>query len=416
MSKQDHPSGSSFLSAGRRVLIEPSNKIQSDILRIKTELLSLSLFLIVIILPIVQIFLGIFFDNLSRYILATSAFFTIYLISRTKYAKVAGVITTMTLAIMPYVFLLSQPVPEQIRVTLNIIIWPVIAVLFGSQWLSAKYESILICCQTVGLLVFCNAIPSIGLGVAIEPIIDQLAISLVILIFAWSLNYYLDQLEDHKQYLEQRSQELEVYTSVLTHDLGNDMQIIKGLIELMDEKDGTSKDSIPYVSTSLAVSERMTRVIKLFSAVGRGSDYDFLETIQRMADRAKDATGRTQVSLFVEPKFESSDIRPGILLPLVLENLIRNTVEYAGEGAVVTIRLGLVQNNLIITYRDNGPGIDPKIRSRLFMKGASTKGEERGLGLYLSKRIVESYGGTIELFEEKESQGATFIISVPFRF
>ena len=399
----------------RDILFEPSSDISSDILRLKARLLSLALFLVVIVAPIVQLFLGILFDNLVLYSFVPSVFFVIYIISRTKHVVVAGVITTLTLAIMPYLFLSSYTGEGLMRVVLPVIVWPVIASLFGSQWLKARFEAILIVGQTTGLLLYCNAHPSIGLGLALEPIIDQAALSLVVLIFAWSLNYYLAQLEDHKQFLEQRSQELEVYTSVLTHDLGNDMQIIKGLIELLHENKNVPEDSVSYISTSLAVSERMTRVIKLFSAVGRGSEYDFIETIQRMAERAMHASGGTQVKLFIEPKIRSKDIRLGILLPLVLENLFRNTAEYVGEGAIVTIRLGLVQKNLIITYRDNGPGIDTNIKPRLFQKGATSKGEERGLGLYLSKRIVESYGGTIELLDEKERHGAAFIISVPFR-
>jgi C4-dicarboxylate-specific signal transduction histidine kinase len=43
----------------------------------------------------------------------------------------------------------------------------------------------------------------------------------------------------------------------------------------------------------------------------------------------------------------------------------------------------------------------------------TTKGEGKGLGLYLSKRIIESYGGTIELLESKTQRGAAFLISVP---
>jgi signal transduction histidine kinase len=157
----------------------------------------------------------------------------------------------------------------------------------------------------------------------------------------------------------------------------------------------------------------MSRVIKLFSVVGRSSEYDFLETVRTMADRAKRASGGSTVSLQIEPDIRSADIRPGILLPLVLENLLRNTADYVGENAVVSIRLGLVEKTLIITYRDNGPGIDPIIRSKIFQKGVTTKGEGKGLGLYLSKRIVESYGGTIELLDEKERQGAAFLIAVP---
>ncbi|MHA1481093.1 MAG: sensor histidine kinase [Candidatus Thorarchaeota archaeon] len=407
----------SELSVSRRlrnILVEPSSAISSDILRIKTMLLSLALLAIVIVLPIVQIFLGILFDNLLLYSLEVSLFIVIYLISRTRYVIVAGTITTLVFAIMPYLFLLTVPNQDSTRVALTVIVMPVIAALFGSQWLSAKFEAILIVGQTAGLMIYCNALPNIGLGLALEPIIDQAALSLVILIFAWSLNYYLAQLEEHKQFLEQRQRELEVYTSVLTHDLGNDMQIVRGFIELLDEKVKLPEGSASYISSSLAVSERMSRVIKLFSVVGRGSEFDFLETLQIMVNRAKQESGRDHVSLFIEPNIRSAGVRPGILLPLVFENLMRNTAEYAGDGAIVTIRLGIVQKNLIITYRDNGPGIDPSIKPRIFQKGASTKGEGKGLGLYLSKRIIESYGGTIKLLEEKERDGATFLISVPF--
>ena len=192
------------------------------------------------------------------------------------------------------------------------------------------------------------------------------------------------------------------------------MQIVSGLLELINEKVDMSEEGATYMSSSLAVSERMNRVIKLFSVVGRGSEYDFIKTVQTLVNRAKQASGRDHVSLFVEPGIRSADIHPGILLPLVLENLLRNTAEYVGEKAIVSIRLVLVQKTLIITYRDNGPGIDPSIRPHLFQKGVSTKGEGRGLGLYLSKRIVESYGGTIELLDERKGSGVAFIISIPF--
>lgn len=402
-----------LLERVRQILIEPSDSIQSDVLRMNTRLLSFSLLLIVIVLPFVQILLGNFLDNVVLFVHATGIFLTLYLISRTRLALMAGVLTTLCIAAMPYLFLLVEFNRTPIRLTMNLIIWPVVAALFGSQWLTSKYEALFIFCQTLGLLVYCNAHPDIGLLLAIEPIVDQTALSLVVLIFTWTLNYYVTQLEAHKQFLEQRQRELEVYTSVLTHDLGNDMQIVRGHVELLQQTLEIPMEKEAYLTTSIAVSERMSRVIKLFSVVGRSSEYDFLETVQKMADRAKEANSGAKVSLQVEPDIRSAEIRPGILLPLVLENLLRNTADYVGESAVVTIRLGLVEKQLIITYRDNGPGIDPSIRSRIFQKGVTTKGEGKGLGLYLSKRIVESYGGTIELLDERERKGAAFLISVP---
>ncbi|MHA2223160.1 MAG: ATP-binding protein, partial [Candidatus Thorarchaeota archaeon] len=61
----------------------------------------------------------------------------------------------------------------------------------------------------------------------------------------------------------------------------------------------------------------------------------------------------------------------------------------------------------------DGPGIDEKIRPNIFNKGVTTRGEGKGLGLYLSKRIIESYGGTIELMDASIGTGAAFLISVP---
>jgi signal transduction histidine kinase len=134
-----------------------------------------------------------------------------------------------------------------------------------------------------------------------------------------------------------------------------------------------------------------------------------------MTENATKASGGGKISLLIEQDVQAAKIRPGILLPLVLENLLRNTLEYSQEKVIVTIRLGIVEDFLHITYRDNGPGIDPSIRSRLFQKGTSTGGEGKGFGLYLSRRIVESYGGTIELKDPETGTGTVFLISVPAR-
>jgi signal transduction histidine kinase len=395
--------------------IEPSDSVVSDVLRVKARLLSFALLLVVILLPSIQVFLGILIENITTFLPATSIFLLIYIVSRTKHVVLAGSIMTLALAAMPFLFLMVEFNQTPVRLTMNLIIWPVIAALFGSQWLTSRFEALLILGQTVGLWIYCDAHPAIDLMIAIEPIIDQAAISLVVLFFTLSLNYYVTELEEHKQFLEQRQRELEVYTSVLTHDLGNDMQIVKGHIELLNETMNVPQHMESYLSTSLAVSERMSSVIKLFSVVGRSSEYDFLDTLQTMAKNAKKARGGANVKLMFEPDVRSSEIRPGILLPLVLENLLRNTADYAGDNSVVTIRLGLVEKNLLITYRDDGPGIDEKIQSKIFQKGVTTRGEGKGLGLYLSKRIIESYGGTIELIDVKTGRGAAFLISVPVR-
>jgi signal transduction histidine kinase len=405
--------GASFFQRIREVLIEPPESIQSDVLRMNARILSFALLLIVVLLPLIQLMLGILVENALLFLLADALFFLIYIISRSRLVVFAGIITTLCMAAMPYLFLLVEFNRDSTRVALNVILWPTIAALFGSQWLSSRFEALLITSETIGLLAFCNFHPGIGLATAFEPIVDQAALSFVVLIFTYTLNYYVAQLEEHQKNYEQRQKELEVYTSVLTHDLGNDLQIVKGDIELLNETMHFPHDKQEYLTTAIAVSDRMASVIKLFSVVGRSSEYDFIQTLRTMTENATRASSGGKISLFIGQDVQSTKLRPGILLPLVLENLLRNTLEYSREKVIITIRLGIVEDFLHITYRDNGPGIDPDIRPRLFQKGNTTQGEGKGFGLYLSKRIVESYGGTIELKDPEVGTGAVFLISVP---
>ena len=70
-------------------------------------------------------------------------------------------------------------------------------------------------------------------------------------------------------------------------------------------------------------------------------------------------------------------------------------------------------------FLEDRPGTLADMGEALGKAGVNIEGasgfpcEGKGLGLYLSKRIVESYGGTIKLLEEKEGDGASFLISVP---
>ncbi len=146
-----------------QILFEPSDAIVSDIIRVKARLLSFSLFLIVIILPTIQFALGIFFENSMAFLLATLIFVAIYIISRTKYVTVAGTIVTLALAIMPYLFLMDEFQQSETRLAFNLIMWPVIAALFGSQWFTSRVEAVFISVETLGLIVYCTLHPTIEL-------------------------------------------------------------------------------------------------------------------------------------------------------------------------------------------------------------------------------------------------------------
>ena len=101
----------------------------------------------------------------------------------------------------------------------------------------------------------------------------------------------------------------------------------------------------------------------------------------------------------------------------VLTNLLSNAVKYAEDGGQVLIRGRQGQNEVVICVSDQGPGIRPADRHRIFDRfyrseeiTGSTQGA--GLGLYLAKAIVEAHGGRIWV-DEKVDQGAQICFSLP---
>ncbi|HEY7080840.1 MAG TPA: ATP-binding protein, partial [Nitrososphaeraceae archaeon] len=107
----------------------------------------------------------------------------------------------------------------------------------------------------------------------------------------------------------------------------------------------------------------------------------------------------------------------------VLSNLISNAVKYTGEGGTISVtvkRNDLKPSNdrtVMIKVKDTGSGIDPKMMPRLFSKFASSnEGSGMGLGLYISKSIVEAHGGEIWAQNNERGEcGATFSFRLPLK-
>jgi two-component system sporulation sensor kinase A len=100
----------------------------------------------------------------------------------------------------------------------------------------------------------------------------------------------------------------------------------------------------------------------------------------------------------------------------VLVNLIQNAAEAMPEkGGHVTVRAsGLEPESLVLTVEDDGPGILPEHVGHLFEPFFTTKLAGTGLGLPISKSIVEQHGGRIEVSSEP-GRGTTFLLLLPLR-
>lgn len=100
----------------------------------------------------------------------------------------------------------------------------------------------------------------------------------------------------------------------------------------------------------------------------------------------------------------------------ILGNLVDNAMEAVKDYKTKIVDINLVYEEEILTIEvsDSGPGISDELKNQIFVKGYSTKGDNRGLGLYLVQRSVERLGGNMQVFSEVGS-GTTFIIDLPYK-
>ena len=139
----------------------------------------------------------------------------------------------------------------------------------------------------------------------------------------------------------------------------------------------------------------------------------------------------------IKIKFESEEGRGNdifieadrTMIQQVILNLLRNAIKYVKEGGIITImtqvstqkkveadarkKEGEGELAAVVKVKDNGSGIDTRILPRLFTKFATTSLEGVGLGLYISKRIVEAHDGRIWAENNSNGKGATFAFVLP---
>jgi len=100
-------------------------------------------------------------------------------------------------------------------------------------------------------------------------------------------------------------------------------------------------------------------------------------------------------------------------LAQVISNLLSNAVKFTKEGTIF-ISIEKKDNHILVSVKDSGTGIDPEILPRLFTKFATKSFEGTGLGLFISKSIIEAHGGKIWAENNSDGKkGATFTFSLP---
>jgi PAS domain S-box-containing protein len=195
---------------------------------------------------------------------------------------------------------------------------------------------------------------------------------------------------------KQRERKLEQFASVVSHDLRNPLNVIEGRIELVRETGDVSN-----LDHALASVDRMRRLI------------DDLLTLAREGEAVSDVTP-VEVADIVERAWHGVDTKaatihvadPGTVgadgdrLRELFENLFRNAVEHGGDG--VAVRVGPLDDTDGFYVADDGDGIPPEERERVFEHGFSTNKRGTGFGLSIVANIAEAHGWDVSITESAD--------------
>lgn len=203
------------------------------------------------------------------------------------------------------------------------------------------------------------------------------------------------------------------------HQIGTPLSSLHGWMEVLRDRAGD-----PLVESAIermrADVDRLERVAHRFERIGRPPQREPVEVgplVERVVEyfRARVPTRTAQVHFTVDVHGDALTV-PGdrVLLEWVLESLIKNAVDaLAGVGGTITVGAEAIAGGRVrLRVSDDGPGVPAALRSRIFEAGFTTKDRGWGIGLALTRRIVEeNHGGRLALAPAEK--GATFDVILP---
>jgi signal transduction histidine kinase len=223
--------------------------------------------------------------------------------------------------------------------------------------------------------------------------------------------------ERSAEYAEARrlNRRLEFLNDLLGHDVRNDVAVVDALVQGLaadygsDERFETIRRKVDHVTELIHVARELNEA-EVSDAELRSVDLS--AAVQKAVDRARE--GFPEATVRVEGEFPASvTVRGDSLVGSVFDNLLRNAVQHGGEDPEVVVSATVFDEEVRVSVADDGPGIPDSVGEDLFGEGTTAEGSGgTGLGLYLVSRLVDRYGGRVEV-EENEPTGTVFTVRLP---
>ncbi len=194
------------------------------------------------------------------------------------------------------------------------------------------------------------------------------------------------------------------------HQIGTPLSSMIGWIEIMRMENAHSEAAGEIekdVNRLLTISERFSKI----GSVPELNDMNFTETLQQNFDYLKKRISTKVEFVLNLPNHEVLVPHNRILLNWVIENMVKNAVDaMKGDGRLEILLLDK-NKNITLDIKDSGSGMSKRLARSIFKPGYSTKKRGWGLGLSLTKRVIEDYHkGEVKVLQSEIGRGTTFRI------
>ena len=259
-------------------------------------------------------------------------------------------------------------------------------------------------------------------------------------VLSTSFNYMVNYIKNIKKQdiiikeLEKANEELKYkdhlkneFINIAAHELRTPIQPILGLCELLRERNTTIEKDEEILDVIIRNSKRLLKLaedILNIAKIESGSlslNKEKFNLKDLIIDILKEYEQIIQYKKNLKLIYESSEINPIIIeadrnrLCQVIHNLLKNAIQFTKEGSI-TVVVQRKENEILVCIKDTGTGIHHEVLPKLFTKFATkTMTGGTGLGLFISKSIIEIHGGRIWATNNKEGVGSTITFTLPIK-
>jgi signal transduction histidine kinase len=227
----------------------------------------------------------------------------------------------------------------------------------------------------------------------------------------WSLSEMYEKLKLHDKVQKE-------FINVAAHELRTPIQPIIGLSQILElDMDDVERHQI--VETIIRNAKRLQSLTEDLLDVAKieaqtmhlkKDNFNLLETISSVADDFKKQVNG-DVKIICEAKDLSVDADRE-RISQVIQNLVSNAIKFTSNGTIM-VTTEERNGDVFVRVRDSGTGIDPEVLPVLFTKFVTKSNKGTGLGLYISKSIIEAHGGKIWAENNADGAGASFTFRIP---